>query len=44
MGYRSLTVIKTGTIQKLGCGFLYSPSMVTMRYLVLFARYSNLLV
>jgi len=27
---RSLKVIQTGTIQKFGCGFLYSPSIVTM--------------
>ena len=31
MAYRSLKVIKTSAIQKLGCGFLsYSPSIVTM--------------
>jgi len=31
VAYRSLKVIKTSAIQKLGCGFLsYSPSIVTM--------------
>jgi len=29
-GLRSLKVIETGAIQKLGCGFLYSRSIVTM--------------
>ena len=27
---KSLKVIESGAIQKLGCGFLYSPSIVTM--------------
>ena len=30
MGQRSLKVIETSAIRKLGCGFLYSPSIVTM--------------
>jgi len=30
MGYRSLKVIQTGTIRKLGCSFLFSPSIVIM--------------
>jgi len=34
MGYRSLKVIQTGTIQKLGCGFLFAfhSNYSRMRY------------
>ena len=41
--YRSLKVIETGAIQKLGCGFLFA-FYSNYSYLVSPARYSDLLV
>jgi len=40
---RSLNVIKTGTVRKLGCSFRFAFHS-NWRYLESFARYSNLLV